>query len=185
MNITLTPRQLAILDFFKTVVIALAIILPIRFFIAQPFYVRGSSMEPNFHDFEYLFTEEVSYYFHAPARGDVIVLKNPQDQSEYFIKRVIGLPGENVKVHDKHVFINDKQLDESAYLASDVETWGSIDVTLTSNQYFVMGDNRVVSLDSRIFGPIDRKEIVGRAWIRVFPFNRISHFSQLTYPATN
>ncbi|MCW1930292.1 MAG: signal peptidase I [Candidatus Kerfeldbacteria bacterium] len=183
MNITLTPRQLAVLDFFKTVAIALAIILPIRFFIAQPFYVRGSSMEPNFHDFEYLFTEEVSYYFHAPVRGDVVVLKNPQDESEYFIKRIIGIPGEHVEVREKTVYINDVQLDESAYLAEDVDTWGSVDVTLGADQYFVMGDNRGVSLDSRVFGPLNRTEIVGRAWIRIFPFSRIAHFSEINYPS--
>lgn len=182
MNFALTERQSAILDFFKTVAIALAIILPLRLFIAQPFYVRGSSMEPNFHDFEYLFTEEVSYYMHAPRRGDVIVLKNPQNESEYFIKRIIGLPGEHVVVKDKQVMVNDVVINEAPYLAETVQTWGNVDVTLSDAQYFVMGDNRNESLDSRIFGPIEKREIVGRAWIRVFPFSRIAHFTDVEYP---
>lgn len=183
MKKNLTERQAAILDFAKTVAIALAIILPIRYFIAQPFYVKGASMEPTFHNYEYLFIEEVSYYFHDPERGDVVVLKNPQDTSEYFIKRIIGLPGEHVVVHNKEVKINDVVLDESHYLDPSVETWGNIDTTLTSEQYFIMGDNRTNSLDSRIFGPVQKNAIVGRTWIRVFPFSRITHFIPEDYPS--
>src|SRR3989339_252434 len=165
----------------KVVIISLAIIIPIRYFLIQPFYVKGTSMEPNFKQYEYLIINQLAYRLHDPVRGEVVVLRNPQDLSQFFIKRVIGLPGETVEVKNRHVYINGKQLDESTYLASDVETWGNIKTTLGSNQYFVFGDNRAASLDSRIIGPITREEIIGKAWLRAWPFNRAVKFSSINY----
>src|SRR5689334_14017320 len=156
-----------IVELLKIVVIALAIIIPIRTFILQPFYVKGASMEPTFHDNEYLIIDELSYRLHAPQRGDVVVLRNPA-LGEFLIKRIIALPQERIVINDGHIVIhnltypNGVTLDERAYLSSSVVTFGNLDVTLADDQYFVMGDNRPASLDSRSFGPIPRHDIVGR-----------------------
>lgn len=165
----------------KVVVISLAIIIPIRYFLIQPFYVKGASMEPNFKQYEYLIINQLSYRMRNPERGEVIVLRNPQDLSQFFIKRIIGLPGDHVEVYDKNVYINGTELNESPYLADTVETWGKIDLVLGENQYFVLGDNRNASLDSRIIGPITRDEIIGRAWIRAWPFTRAQTFHAIDY----
>lgn len=163
----------------KVVVISLAIIIPIRYFLIQPFYVKGASMEPNFFDYEYLIIDEISYRFNDPARGDVIVLKDPRNRSQYFIKRIIGLPGETVEVDDGVIEIDGEVLDEDPYL--DVATGGDIAVTLGEGQYFILGDNRSASLDSRVFGPVDEKEIIGRVWIRAWPFTRLNVFQKPEY----
>lgn len=165
----------------KVVVISLAIIIPVRYFLIQPFYVKGTSMEPNFKAYEYLVIDELSYRFHNPERGDVVVLRDPQQHKNFFIKRVIGLPGEHVEVKDRHVYINGKQLDESNYLDATVETWGNMNLNLQDDEYLVLGDNRNASLDGRIFGPISKEEIIGRTWIRAWPFRRATHFSSLHY----
>src|SRR3989344_1293745 len=96
-NLTFT-QQVGIFfwEIFKVVVISLVIIIPIRYFLIKPFYVKGASMEPNFHDYEYLIIDEISYRFNQPARGEVVVFKYPFDQSQFFIKRIIGMPGETV-----------------------------------------------------------------------------------------
>lgn len=163
----------------KVVVISLAIIIPVRYFLFQPFYVKGSSMEPNYYDYEYLIIDEISYRFHEPARGDVVVLHDPRDTNQYFIKRVIGLPGETVTFASGKVFINDQVLDESAYLDDDVLTTtfnGDLTFTLGPDEYIVLGDNRTASYDSRRFGPVNKSILVGRSWIRAWPFDRITVF---------
>ncbi|MFH0952014.1 MAG: signal peptidase I [Patescibacteria group bacterium] len=176
-----------VMEVIKVVAIALAIIIPVRYFLVQPFYVKGASMEPNFQDHEYLIIDEVSYRLSDPKRGDVVVIKNPQNRSEFFIKRVIGLPGEIIKISNGQVAITSDTypsgvtLDESAYLAGDVYTKGSIETTLGRDEFFVMGDNRQASLDSRIFGQIKENEIIGRAWLRAWPINEWSHFSSPVY----
>lgn len=136
-------------------------------------------MEPNFHDYEYLVIDELSYRFHQPTRTDVVVMHDPMDPKQYFIKRVIGEPGETVSVHNGKVFINDEALDESAYLDPSVKTQtltGDMTVTLGSHEYFVMGDNRPASYDSRRFGAVDASLLVGRVWVRAWPFSRFSVF---------
>lgn len=177
-----------LLELAKIVVVAFAIIVPVRYFILQPFYVKGASMEPNFHDNQYLIIDELSYRLHDPRRGDVIVLRNPNLPSEFFIKRIIGLPGEEISISDGHIRVTDPQtgqggwLDESAYLASTVTTFGNTTVVLGTKEYFVMGDNRPASLDSRSFGPISRREIIGRTALRAWPFDKITTFSTPTVP---
>jgi signal peptidase I len=158
-------------EILKIVIISLAIIVPIRYFLIQPFFVNGASMEPNFQNGDYLIVDEISYRFDAPERGDVVIFRYPLDPSQFFIKRVIGLPGENIKVEDGKVFINGKVLDESKYL-QNIDTAGSIEVKLAENEYFVLGDNRQASSDSRKWGEVDKKFIIGRAWLRAWPFNR-------------
>lgn len=165
----------------KVVVISLAIIIPVRYFLIQPFYVKGTSMEPNFHQYEYLIIDEISYRFHEPERGDVVVLRNPQQPSQFFIKRVIGLPGEHVEIKNYDVFIDGEQLDESAYLDSSVETWGSEDLVLGDDEYYMMGDNRPASLDSRVFKAIDKSEMIGRTWVRAWPLKKWSTFPPVEY----
>jgi len=171
----------------KVVVISLAIVIPVRHYLIQPFYVKGASMEPNLYDHEYLVINEIGYRFYEPQRGDIVVFRYPYDLSEYFIKRIIGLPGERVKIENDQVNIyNAKypdgvQLDESSYLPAGIVTSGNIDVTLGQEEYFVMGDNRTSSLDSRSFGSVPGKDIVGRTWIRGWPLNRISAFKTPSY----
>jgi signal peptidase I len=166
----------------KVVAISLAIIIPVRYFLLQPFYVKGASMEPNFEDKEYLLIDEISYRVREPKRGEVVVFRYPRDESQFFIKRVIGLPGETISVHDDHIYINGALLDESKYLADTVLTSGTDEKTLGSDEYYLFGDNRPASLDSRIFGVVTRKEIVGKVWIRAWPFKRWKHFTAPIYP---
>lgn len=166
----------------KVVAMALAIVVVVKHFLFQPFYVKGASMEPNYEDHEYLIIDELTYRFHEPTRGEVVVFRYPNDTSQFFIKRVIGLPGETVEVKESSVWINGQKLDESAYLDASVQTTGSTNVTLSSKEYFLMGDNRAASLDSRIFGPVNRSYIVGRTWFRAWPFSRLMRFSVPAYP---
>lgn len=166
-------------EVLKIVIIALAIIIPIRYFLIQPFFVKGASMDPNFWDGDYLIIDEISYRFNEPQREDVIVFRYPLDPSQFFIKRVVGLPGETVKIEDGRVFIysietSDERivLDESAYL-EDSYTPGNLEITLEEDEYFVLGDNRMSSSDSRKWGELDKKYIIGRAWIRAWPVDRL------------
>lgn len=165
----------------KVVIISLAIIIPVRYFLIQPFYVKGASMEPNFYNYEYLIIDELSYRLHEPERGDVVVLRNPESGGRYFIKRIIGVPGDHIEVKDRVVWVNGQQLDETAYLDASTETWGAVDVTLEEEMYFVLGDNRNESLDSRVFGPVHQEEFVGKTWIRAWPLTRINRFTTIDY----
>lgn len=176
-------------ELLKVMVISLAIIVPVRYFLIQPFYVKGMSMEPNFHDREYLIIDEISYRFENPKRGDIIVFRYPLDPQEYFIKRVIGLPGEKVEIKDGKVYIYNQEfkdgvvLDEK-YLPAGLETFsssGTYSVIVGKNEFFVMGDNRNSSKDSRIFGPVDRSFITGRVLLRGWPVNRLTMFKTPTY----
>ena len=164
-------------EILKIVIISLAIIIPIRYFLIQPFFVNGASMEPNFLDGDYLIIDEISYRFDKPERGDVIIFRYPLDPSQFFIKRIIGLPSETVKIEEGKIIIKDISektfvLDESKYL-SDAYTAGNIELELEDNEYFVLGDNRQSSSDSRKWGELNRKNIIGQAWIRAWPFNRL------------
>ncbi len=162
----------------KFAVIALVIVLPFRYLVAQPFIVSGESMVPTFANGEYLIVDELTYRFvHNPKRGDVVIFKYPYDQSKYFIKRIIGLPGETVTLRLGKVSVKTASSDtvlQEPYIS--VATNDELTVTLKDNQYFVMGDNRPESSDSRIWGPLDKKFIAGRAFVRLLPFNKVSLF---------
>ena len=160
--------------------IALAIVLPIRIFIFQPFLVNGDSMIPNFAHGDYLIVDELSYRFGDPARGDVIVFKYPGDPSQKYIKRIIGLPGETVDVRDSRVFVNEEEVVE-AYLSSTLETNGGGKTTLREGEFYVLGDNRKYSSDSRKWGILERGFIIGKAAIRVFPFSNIGALAAPIY----
>ena len=167
---------LFIWEIVKIAIIALIIVVPIRAFIFQPFFVRGASMEPNFHDFDYLIVDEISYRFTEPKRGDVIVFYNPSDNSQRFIKRVIGLPGETIRISEGKVSIQQEDndffiLNETAYLNQSVGTPGNRELFLEQGQYFVMGDNRGLSLDSRSFGALEKDLIIGREAFRLWPLS--------------
>lgn len=161
------------------VVVALAVALTIRFFIAAPYMVSGASMEPTFFDLHYLIVDRVTYKLENPSRGDVIVFDLPENPSKSLIKRVIGLPGETINVKKGKVTITNEAhpkgfvLNEPYIDPENLSEMGDTRVTLEENQYFVMGDNRAVSADSRIWGPLPRENIVGRALLRLYPFDHI------------
>lgn len=172
-----------VFEVVKVVLISLAIILPIRLFLVQPFYVEGASMEPNFYQNEYLIIDEISYRFNAKQRGEVIIFKNPKDTRSYFIKRIIALPGETVTIEDGRVFIDEEILNEP-YITNFSSDNHEL-VTLGENEYFVMGDNRTNSLDSRVLGAVHQDYVIGRVWIRGWPLNRINTFNLPTYENVN
>lgn len=162
----------------KIVIISLAIIIPIRYFLFQPFFVRGASMEPNFEDNEYLIIDEISYRFNQPERGDVIIFRYPRDPSQFYIKRIVGLPGETITIKDGEITISNEKnprgvILEEDYLSEQNEfTPGNLEMELDQNDYFVLGDNRRSSSDSRKWGAVPRHYIIGRAWIRAWPFSK-------------
>ena len=176
-----------IFELIKVVVISLVIIIPVRYFLIQPFYVKGASMEPTFYDHEYLIINEISYRFNEPERGDVVVYKYPRDPKQYFIKRIIGLPGETMEIKDGEIFIYNKEyptgqkLEEKFYLSEDIVTSGDKNTILKDSDFFVLGDNRKSSLDSRNFGPLPREMIVGKVFLRGWPFDRVGLFKQPMY----
>jgi len=182
----LKPTILFIWSVIKIVTVSLVVIIPIRYFLIQPFIVSGPSMEPNFKDGEYLIINEISYRFVDPQRGDVIVFRYPQDPKEYYIKRIIGLPKEKVQIKNRDVIIYNDQhpagikIDEP-YLPDDLETPGNTETRLDENEYFVLGDNRFSSSDSRMWGTLPRSDIIGQAWIRCFPLSRFSVFKTPEY----
>ncbi len=158
----------------KIVIIALIIVVPIRYLIFQPFFVKGQSMEPNFETGDYLIVDELSYRLRIPERGEVIVFKYPNDTSQRYIKRIIGLPGETVVIENGKVEIfnqeGNKVLNESNYLPSNILTLGDLRITLGEDEYFVLGDNRFSSSDSRRWGTLPRNDIIGRVFLRAWPF---------------
>jgi len=167
-----------IIEFIQTLVVFAAIGTAVYLFIAQPHKVSGSSMYPNFKNNDYIITNKIGYDFEKPQRGQVIVFKNPRDLSQDFIKRIIGLPGEKVKVQDGHVYINDQMLPEP-YLPKDLTTMSGAfaqegqEIDVPADNYFVMGDNRPASSDSREWGFVTRQEIIGQAFFRYWPENEI------------
>lgn len=173
-------------EVLKVVLIALAIIIPVRYFLVQPFFVHGASMEETFHDSDYILIDEITYDFKHPQRGDIVVFRYPNDQTQYFIKRVIGLPGETIQIKNNQVtiFNADKPtgsvLDEP-YLSPGQETKGALKIKLDGNEYFVMGDNRLHSSDSRIWGPVNRSLITGRVFARAWPLRDAEFFKDPTY----
>jgi len=163
----------------RFIIIALLIVLPIRLFIAQPFIVSGASMDPTFENGQYLIVDEISYRLNGPSRGDVVIFKNPKNTKQYFIKRVIGLPGETVTTNTtgQIVIKNTNQgtelVLEEPYIPTPIKS-GPFNRALSADEYFMMGDNRTGSFDSRMWGPLKRDLIIGRALIRLFPFTTVS-----------
>lgn len=166
-------------EFIKILVISLAIVFPIRAYVAQPFIVEGDSMLPNFHDGEYLIVDEISYRFKEPQRGDVIVFHSPTQEGIFLIKRIIGLPGETVKIENGKILLNsfgERIILDEKYLPEGIKTSPDISFDLGENEYFVLGDNRDRSSDSRLWGTLKKEKITGRAFLRLWPLNKISIF---------
>jgi len=177
----MTQKEVLIflLDSLKILLIALAIVIPIRMLLFQPFMVRGSSMEPNYHSSDYLIIDELSYRLRDPQRGEVIVFQYPLNPSYRYIKRIIGLPGETITIKDGEVSINradgePQKIDESMYLsARTLESFKTVNygpLSLGVTDYFVMGDNRMNSSDSRNWGALPIKNITGRVLLRLSPY---------------
>ncbi|MFA5086409.1 MAG: signal peptidase I [Candidatus Paceibacterota bacterium] len=169
-----------LLDSLKILLIALAIVIPVRMLLFQPFVVKGDSMEPNYHSGDYLIIDELSYRLRDPQRGEVIVFKYPLNTSYRYIKRIIALPGETVELKNGEVSVSraggePAKVDEDLYISQETrDKWKNMldygPVTLKSDEYFVMGDNRNYSSDSRKWGLLPMKDITGRVLLRVSPF---------------
>ncbi len=185
-------------EIVKIGILAFIIIIPVRTFLFQPFSVQGSSMEPNFHNREYLIVGEFGYkethirigdinLFHSIPfrtlhRGDAVVFRPPNISGQYFIKRVVGLPGEMIEIENDRVSIRNEQspggffLDESEYLSPTVRTEGKQKIQLADDEYYLLGDNRSASRDSRFFGPVSKSLITGKVLLRAWPFDRFDIF---------
>lgn len=184
-------------EVFKTIGGILLFLVIFRFYLFQPFSISGSSMEPNYHDSDYLIVNELTYHFGNPKRGDVVVFKHPdpactdfvnksyvnrvffQGPCENYIKRVIGMPGETVKIEDGKVIVKNKENPngftlEEEYIVPNIRTYGSQERTLGKDEYYVLGDNRMpnASSDSREWGPLPKNNIVGKAAVILLPVNR-------------
>ncbi len=166
------------IETFETLIVIGAIFAILYLFVAQFHKVSGLSMYPTMHDGDYLITEKISYRFGEPKKGQIVVLKNPRDNSQDFIKRIIAVPGDTVRVANDQVFVNGTQLNET-YLPSNTPTHSGAfltegtEVKAGLNQYFVFGDNRNHSSDSREWGPVTKEELVGKAFFRYWPANGI------------
>ncbi len=176
----------SIFDFLQGIVVVLALLVMVYLFIMSPQEIQGSSMEPNFHDGEYILTNKILYKFRDPVRGDVVILKSPMNKEIDYIKRVIGLPGDTVSVHDNALWINGEKLVEP-YLAPDTQIFGGTflpegqTITVPPDNYFVCGDNRAHSSDSREFGTIAKGDLIGVAIFRYYPFSLMGPITRPTY----
>jgi signal peptidase I len=186
------------IEMVKVFLLAAVIIIPVRVFLFQPFFVEGASMEPNFHDGEYLIVNEFGYKategsvggnrlfsvepFLELSRGEPVVFRSPRREGQYLIKRVIGLPGETVEIRNSEITIASEDqsdgftLDESMYLSDTTRTTDMKATTLADDEYFLLGDNRMNSLDSRVFGPVEKDAIIGRVLLRAWPIGRATWF---------
>ncbi len=187
-----------IIEVVKMFFLALIIIVPVRMFLFQPFIVRGASMEPNFSEKQYLIVNEFGYK-NTPVnilgkdiitvkprkdleRHEIVVFRAPNDEKQYYIKRVIGLPGETIEIDNGEVTLyneehpDGKVLDESAYLPEGRKTNGTRKVILADDEYYVLGDNRPASSDSRSFGPLHKDDVIGKVLLRAWPINNFTFF---------
>lgn len=168
----------AIFDFLQGIVVILAIMVMIYLFIMSPQEINGQSMFPTFEHGEYILTNKIEYKLTDPKRGDVVIFKSPKNKDVDYIKRIIGLPGDKVKLMDNGIYINGYKLDESDYLDSSVMVFGGSylrenqEIMVPDGYFFVMGDNRPHSSDSREFGPIIKTDFIGKAFLRYWPFDK-------------
>lgn len=181
---------LAAREIFEIVLISIFTVFIIRSFLVQPFLVSGASMEPNFSNGNYLLIDEITYRFRVPERGEVVVFRYPADPSTFYIKRVIGLPGERVIVRDGNVTIyNTAHPDgfplKESYIPQGIQTLGNVDKTISADEYFVMGDNRYYSYDSRSWGPLPKKDVIGLVRLRLLPVSEAQAFNPPQYAEIN
>jgi len=176
----------SVLETLEVVLVAFVTVFVIRNFLIQPFLVSGNSMEPSFSSGDYLLVDEVSYRFREPERGEVVVFRYKDNESTFYIKRIIGLPQERILINDEKIFIFNLEYPDGfnpkeKYIASSIKTLGNVDIALSENEYFVLGDNRYYSFDSRSWGPVQRAEIVGSARLRLWPINKVMAFDSPVY----
>lgn len=173
-------------DFLQGIVVILAIMVMIYLFIMSPQEINGASMEPSFYNGEYILTNKVMYKFRAAKRGDVVIFKSPRNKDVDYIKRIIGLPGDTVELRDNAFYVNGQKIEE-LYLEPDVITFGGSflqegqEITVPPDVYFVSGDNRPHSADSREFGPIPLEDIIGVAILRYWPFSKLGVINRPNY----
>jgi len=163
-------------EVIRFVFLALIIVVPIRIYIAQPYIVSGTSMEPTFETGNYLIVDQLSYRLADPERGDIIIFRYPLKTSKFLIKRIIGLPGETLRMDVGSLAVTSAGTDEFIKIEEpyvEKMALNTFSMTLSDDEYFVMGDNRRASLDSRVWGPLERKYIVGRALVRLLPLTQI------------
>lgn len=177
----------SILEIGEIAIIALGAVFIVRNFLIQPFLVSGSSMAPNFSNGDYVLIDELTYRMREPVRGEVVVFKYPKEESTYFIKRVIGLPGERVTVSGGIVKIYNSEnanglILSEEYLPTGLSTSGDSDTQLGNDEYFVMGDNRQFSYDSRVWGKVPKKDVIGIARLRLWPPSGLTVFAAPQYP---
>ena len=171
--------QPSVADIIKFALIVIAIVVPFRLWIAQPYIVEGSSMIPTFKDGDYLIVDQISLRAEEPSRGEVIIMKYPRDPKKFFIKRIIGLPGETLSIEKGEVFVKSspenlaQKVEENYVIYKKDENFT---VVLKENEYFVLGDNRSGSSDSRVWGPLPKANIVGRPILRLLPLKNIDVF---------
>jgi len=173
---------LAVWEVLEVVIVAVVTVFFIRSFLIQPFLVSGASMEPTFGTGNYLIIDELTYQLREPKRGEVVVFKYPDNPSTYYIKRIVGLPGEKVEIKKGSIYISNSEntneiLLEEQYLPAGLKTSGSTSVTLSGDEYFVLGDNRNYSYDSRSWGTLPKKYLIGIARLRLLPITKVQAFS--------
>lgn len=177
----------ALREIIEIVLVAVLVVFGVRTFLVQPFLVSGASMEPTFHGGDYILINELSYRFREPERGEVVVFRYPGDEKTFFIKRIVGLPGERVVVTGGKLYVYNAEheegrlMNEDVYLPEELVTIGEKDITLGENEFFVMGDNRDASFDSRQWGPLKRSDVVGSVWVRLWPLNQVMAFEKPVY----
>src|SRR3989344_7974843 len=168
----------ALWETLEVALVAIVTVLVIRTFLIQPFLVSGASIEPNFSGGDYLIIDEIAYRFREPQRGEVIVFRYLDDKKTFFIKRIIGLPGEKIKISNGKVLIfNEENKDglilKEDYIPTKEITSGNVDMVLSETQYFVLGDNRLHSFDSRGWGPLPENNLIGIVRLRLWPLNKL------------
>ncbi|MBI2409480.1 signal peptidase I [Candidatus Kaiserbacteria bacterium] len=166
-------------DLFTLALLIIVVVIPIRLFVISPFVVDGESMHPTFENLDYLVVDEFLYRFKAPARGEVVVFRYPANPSIFYIKRIVGLPGETISIDRGTITItkpdNTRLLLTEPYVVAEDATYTN-KVTLAAGEYYVLGDNRPNSSDSRAWGPLPRKDIIGRVDLRLLPITRFGFF---------
>ncbi len=168
-----------LIDTVQTLLLVFAVFLVIYIFLFRPFQVSGNSMVPTFSNKQYILTNIIALKFGKPKQGDVIVFKSPPDPEKDYIKRVIGVPSDTVYIKDGDVYLNGKILDQSKYLKPSVKTYGGSflhenePVSVPSDQYLVMGDNRGGSSDSREWGFVPFKSVIGKSFFVYWPLDKI------------